>query len=204
MNITPRERRSLAFLALSLVLSAIYYVWISSSSAPAVVAATPSESTISTSEARLARLRDTAATVPAKEAILKDVQRQLAQRERGVIQAPTLAQAQAQMIQVVRGILEAETPRIDIRGQELGTIAPLGDAYGVTTVAVQIECGIEKVVNVLAALSARPELIYTDSIRVTSANNPKEKTVGVRLAVAGVVPRSLVPRNLIKKGGVTP
>lgn len=206
MSLSARERRSLAALGVSIVLSAIYYFATSSSGAPAVVPAAASAGSVAANEARLLRLRDVAATVPAKDAVLQDVQKQLAQREKGIIQAPTVPQAQAQIIQIVRGVLDAETPPIQIRAQELGSIAPLGDAYGVTSVAVQIECSVETLVNVLAALSARPELIYTDGVRVTSANNPKEKTLGVRLAVAGVVPRALLPRNQqnTKKGAGAP
>lgn len=197
MTLSARERRLIALMCVSIVLSVIYYFVTRSSGVPAVVQATPSTESVKSAELRLARLRDAAATVPGKESILKDVRAQLAQREKGIIQAPTVAQAQAQITQIVRSVLDAEMPPIPIRSQELGMIAPLGDAYGVTSIAVQIECSIEKVVNVLAALSARPELIYTDDIRITSANNPKEKTVGVRIAVAGVVPRALVPKSAL-------
>jgi hypothetical protein len=51
-------------------------------------------------------------------------------------------------------------------------------------------------VNFLAALTTEPQLLATDDVRVTSTN-AKEKTVGVRLTLAGVVPRSLVP---VRKG----
>jgi len=47
-------------------------------------------------------------------------------------------------------------------------------------------------VNVLAAIPAQPELIATDDLRVMSSN-AKEKTIGVRLTLSGVVPRRLVP-----------
>jgi hypothetical protein len=51
-------------------------------------------------------------------------------------------------------------------------------------------------VNFLAALTHETELVATNEVRVTSAK-PKEKTVSVRLTLAGAVPRSLVPA---KKG----
>ena len=50
--------------------------------------------------------------------------------------------------------------------------------------------------NFLAALTAEPELLATNEIRVISANQ-KEKKIGVRLTLAGVVPRKIVPE---KKG----
>jgi hypothetical protein len=58
-------------------------------------------------------------------------------------------------------------------------------------VAVQIECRIDQLVNLLAGLQSEPELVATSDLRVLSSN-AKEKTVSVRLAVSGVVPRRLV------------
>jgi hypothetical protein len=59
-------------------------------------------------------------------------------------------------------------------------------------VTVQIECGIDQLVNILVGLAARPELIASNELRITSSN-AKDKTIGVRLMVSGVVPRKLVP-----------
>src|SRR5437867_2932812 len=94
------------------------------------------------------------------------------------------------------GFSAAENPPIEIRATEIGSVSPLGDAYGAAGVAVQIECRVEQRVNLLAGIAARPELISTTELRVASAN-PKDKTVGVRLGIVGVVPRKLVPE---KKG----
>jgi hypothetical protein len=44
----------------------------------------------------------------------------------------------------------------------------------------------------LADITAAPELIATDQLRIGAAN-PKDKTMNVRLAVLGAVPRKLVP-----------
>ena len=59
---------------------------------------------------------------------------------------------------------------------------------------MQIECRIDQLVNLLAALQAQPELVATSDLRVLSSN-AKEKTVAVRLTVSGVVPRRLVPEK---------
>jgi hypothetical protein len=89
-------------------------------------------------------------------------------------------------------------PPVEIRATELGGVRALGDAYGEAVVAVQIDCRIDQLVNILAALPSQPELLATSDLRVVSAN-AKEKTVGVRLTVSGVVPRRLVPEK--KNGG---
>jgi hypothetical protein len=153
------------------------------------VAATDS---VGTAEKQLAKLRATAATVPQKQEVLKQVSGDLALREKGIINADTAQQAQAQIIQVLRKLGDDENPRVEIRAQELGAVRPLGDIYGEVLVSVQVECGIDQLVNILTGLAARPELIASNELRVTSAN-PKNKTIGVHLTVSGVVPRKLVP-----------
>jgi hypothetical protein len=197
MTMQPRDRRALALLAVSAILALAVRFWPSSDSTVAVVA--PAGNPVKQAETRLARLRESAATVPAKEEILKKVSADLAAREKGIITADTAAQAQAQLIQIVRRLGAAESPAIEIRSTELNGIRPLGDAYGEASVSVQIECRIDQLVNLLAALESQPELVATRDLRVTSSN-AKEKTVGVRLSVSGVVPRRLVPEKS-KSGG---
>ena len=189
MNLRPRDRRALAWLAVSALLGLVIHFWPASDSAAAVVA--PMGDPVALAETRLARLRETAATVPGKESVFKKVSAELATRETGIIQADTGAQAQAQVIQIIRSLGAAETPPIEIRSTELTPVRPFGDSYGEVSAAVQIECRIDQLVNLLAALQAEPQLVATSDLRVLSSN-AKEKTVSVRLAVSGVVPRRLV------------
>ncbi len=193
MTIPPRVRRVLAGMAAIEVVALIYTYWPTSSTH--VVAA--SVDSVAFAEKRLAKLRDTAATVPAQEEIAQRVSSELADREKGLITADTAPQAQAQLIQIIRRLGAAETPPIEIRATELGVIAPLGDGYGQANVSVQIECRIDQLINLLASLGSQPELISTSDLRIIPANL-KDKTLGVRLTVTGIVPRKLVPE---KKGG---
>lgn len=146
------------------------------------------------SEARLAKLRETAAAVPAKETIAKQTAAELALREKGMILADTAAQAQAQLLEIIRRT--GKDSGIDVRGAEEMKIRPLADDYGEVVVAVSFTCRIEQFVNFMTDLANRPELLATNDIRVAAAN-PKEKTVLVRVGLSGVVPRKLVP---VKKG----
>jgi hypothetical protein len=189
MNLGPRDRRALAWLAVAALLGLVIHFWPANDSTAAVVA--PAGDAVALAETRLARLRETAATVPAKEDVLKKVSAELATREKGIINADTAAQAQAQVIQIIRRLGAAETPPIDIRSTELTPVRPFGDSYGEASVAVQIECRIDQLVNLLAGLQSEAELVATSDLRVLSSN-AKEKTVSVRLAVSGVVPRRLV------------
>lgn len=159
-----------------------------------VAAVTPAADSIPLAERRLERLRRVAATVPGKEAVLKQVNEELAAREKGIIAADTVPQAQAQLLEVIRRI--GQENGIDARGAEEMRVRPLSADYGEVSVAVQFTCRIEQMVNFLAAVANEPQLLATSEIRVSTAN-PKDKTVQVRLVLSGVVPRKLVPE---KKG----
>jgi hypothetical protein len=188
----PRYRRALASLAVSVVLSGLYYAY-TWYSIPATVAPAAGADSASSAERLLDRLRQTAAAVPQKQAILESVQAELDQREEKFITGDTAAQAQAQLLQNLRRLCASANPPIEVRNVELGSVVPLGDYYGAANVAILIDCPIEQLVNLLTAIASQPELIYTSELRLTSQNNPKEKTVGVRIGVTGVVSRALIP-----------
>jgi len=145
-------------------------------------------------EKRLAKLRETMATVPGKEKIAKQAAAQLAMREKGMILADTAAQAQAQLLEIIRRV--GKDDGIDVRGAEEMKVRPLADDYGEVVVAVSFTCRIDQFVNFMSDLANRPELLATSDIRVATGN-PKEKTLSVRQGLSGVVPRKLVPE---KKG----
>jgi hypothetical protein len=197
VTLQSRDRRALAILSAVAVIAGVYLLWPDSSGPAVAVAAPASIDSVPAAEKRLGQLREIAAGLPAKEEILKTVTADLARREKGLIAAETKDQAQAQLIQIVRGVGRAENPPVEIRAVELGAMKPLGDAYGEIDLAVNIECRIEQLVNILAGLAARPEMIANTDLRITSAN-AKEKTVGVRLGVMGIVARKLVD---VKKDG---
>lgn len=189
MTFSPGFRRAMAWTLVSGVISLIWTYWQSSSPATVAVAATDS---VGMAEKHLAKLREAAATVPQKQDVLKQLSGDLALREKGIVNADTAQQAQAQIVQVLRKLGHDENPPVEIRSQEYGEVRKLGDIYGEVFVSVQVECGIDQLVNMMVGLAARPELIASNDLRVTSAN-PKNKTIGVRLTVSGVVPRKLVP-----------
>src|SRR6516164_4633819 len=161
MTLQPRDRRALGLLGAAVVVSAGVYFWPAANTAPKVVA---SAGSVSGEEKRLARLRDLAALTPQKEQILKTVSAELAKREAGLIQADTAPQARAHLLEVLRRLCAGES--IEVRSADLGNIGPLGDAYGSVSVAVQVECRIEQLVNLLAAIAAQPELIATTDLRI--------------------------------------
>ena len=191
MKLQSRDKRAL--LLLGGASAAWFLMWMllpKRGASVAVESALP----VSQAEQRLARLRQSAAGVPGKEELLKQVTAELAERDNGVIQAETAAQALAQLLEVVRRAAKAQTPPLDIKSAELGQVARLGGDYGEIQIAVSFEARIEELLNLLAELTRQPEIVATREMRIVTAN-PKEKTLSVRLAVAAVVPRRLVPEK---------
>ena len=197
MTLQPRDRRALALLVVAaLIWFAADRLWTADSPAGVVV---PAGNPVTLAETRLAKLREAAATVASKDEIVKQVTADLAPREKGMIATETAAQAQARLLQIVRGLGAAENPPVEIRGTELNPIRPLGETYGEASVTVQIDCRMDQLVNLMAAVQSQPEWIATRDLRVLSAN-AREKTVSARFTVSGVVPRRLVPEKP-KTGG---
>ena len=159
---------------------------------PAVVAASESAPM---AEKRLARLRQIAATVPGKEALMKQASGELDSREKGMLKAETSAQAQAQLQELLHKVGAANG--VDIRGIEDMRVKLLGADYGEASVTVRFTCLIEQLVNLLAALATQPELISTNQIQIAGSAD-KSKVIQVRLTLSGVVSRKLAQE---KKSG---
>jgi hypothetical protein len=202
MTISARDQK---LLGAWVVLVAIGYWFLRPDAGPVSLPTSANQETVAMAEQRLARLKDIAATASAKQEILKNVSAELAMREQGLIRAETVQQAQAQMITILRQLLGIETPTIEIRSMEMMPVEPFGDAatgvsYGLAPVRLQFECRMAQLVNVLAGLAAKPQLMGTRDFQIL-ASNTKEKTVRVALTVVGVVPKELVPdKNKDKKG----
>jgi hypothetical protein len=194
MSTGTLDRRTALLLVLGVAVVLALRFMVFGDKPASVVAASDS---IPMTEKRLAKLRAEVATVPGKEKVARVVLSDLAAREKGMVRADTAAQAQAQLLEIVRRTGKDEG--IDVRGAEEMRVRPLASDYGEVIVAVTFNCRIDQFVNFMADLANLPELVATSDIRVTTANvaNPKEKTVTVRLALSGVVPRKLVPE---KKG----
>jgi hypothetical protein len=186
--------RRLLYLAGSLAVSvALRYTVFTGDSRP-VSAAAPVTS-VPVAERRLDKLREQAATVASKEAILKTARADLELRDKGVIKADTAAQAQAHLLDTIHRI--AANNGFDARGaDQFSEVRPLGTDYGVVSVTESFTCGIEQLVNFLSILSNEPEILATSDLHITGGSD-KNKNVQVRLSISGVVSRNLVPK---KKG----
>jgi type II secretion system (T2SS) protein M len=192
VTLTSRDKRALIGLGVVGGLMIVYAIV--SSSGDVVAVATPATPEIA--EKRLARARQLAAIAPHRDEILRQVSRELADREKGLLQADTAAQAQAQLLQIMRRLLKAQAPPVELKSVEIGQPRPFGEDYGEVSVGIVFDCRIEQLVNLLSDITAQPEVIATSELRIGQAA-AKEKLLPVRLIVTGLVERRLIPQ---KKG----
>jgi len=189
--LSDRDKKLLALWAV-VVMGAVYF-WPSSTDTDTVGAVQSVELT----EKRVARLRRLAAAAPGRQEILRKVSDELVKREKGLIVAETAPQAQAQLLQIVRRVAQAQQPALVFKGTEFASPRPLGQSYGEVVMTVSMDAGIEQVINFLADIGNQVELISVSDLQMTQVTG-KQKLVPVRVTFTGIVPRKLAPE---RKGG---
>lgn len=194
MTLTDRDKRALRLLGAALVIAFLY--WIATRSPSSATSVAAAVDTVERSEKQLTALRTSLATVDGKEAVMKQAAAELADREKGLLPGDTANQAQAQLLQIINRVAKEQVPPLEIHQAEFAQPRPFGDAYGLVTVTVSLDCRTDELLNLVAGLSQQPELIATEEFRTGTAN-PKTKSMPTRMAISGIVPRKLVPE---KKG----
>jgi hypothetical protein len=189
-DLSTRNQRALVILCVAVLLMLGYRMFFAGSSQEAVSGI----DSVPLAERRLASLRQIVVKLPAKEADLKQVENEVALREKTIIAAGTKDQAQARLLEVARRVGSANG--IEIRGGDFQTPKTFGDAYGEVFAGVTFTCRIEQFVNFFADLSREPDLLAPSELTMQSADQ-KAKTLNVRMVLSGVVLRKLVPE---KKG----
>ena len=191
MTISDRDKRAIKMLALVTVPGLIWMVWPSSDDAAKPVAIAVAN-TPAGLEQQLQRLRGKEAQIPAKQGLLKDLQGQLKVRENGLIIADTLPQAQAMLAGFVRQVARQEG--FELRNVAIAQPSIYGGEYGQIAVQISAECRVEQVVNFLADLTKRPELMSTEEMRI-NLGNPQSKSLQFGVTISGLVPKRLVPEK---------
>jgi len=191
VNLSKRDRTALMLLGGAVgIYLLLQFVVLRDNNAPDSAAVSMSTDQL---RQRVARLRQIAASLPVREALLKQTDADLAERERGVIQAATAAEAQSEVVQTAQRIGKAN--EIDVHSGDFPAPRAFGD-YAIVYTNISFDCHIEQLLNFLADLTREPQLIVPSEERIT-ATNPKDKTMTVRMLLAGVVAKKLLPE---KKG----
>ncbi len=195
MTVGTLDRRKLVMFGVSVAVTLLLRFVVLTDRAPEVVSVTESAPV---AEQRLQRVREMAATVSGKQAMLVKAMAELKTRESGMIVADTAAQAEAQLLDIVHRVADANG--FDARGAEqLSDARPLGTDYAQVAVTQTFTCRIEQLVNFLSQLADEPQILFVTDLHV-SGGSDKKKAITVRLGLGGVVSKKLVP---VKKGGAS-
>lgn len=189
MTMTTRDRRALIVLAVAGVALAIYLLATGSGTTPTAQVVSLNSTQL---RQRLAQLRQTAAVLPAREVLLKQATADLADREHGIIQAGTAAEAQSELLQTA--VRLGKTNGLEVRSSDFGAPKVFGD-YGIVYATVSFDCHVEQLLNFLADLTREPELIVPSEERIVASGNAKDKMMTVRMVLAGVVAKKLIPEK---------
>lgn len=189
MTVSARDRKMLMLLGGAIVVFLLLqYVILPPPHASSVE---PVAQTSEQLRQNVAQLRQTAAALPVRESLLKQVDADLADREHGIIQAGTAAEAQSELLQIAQRV--GKSNGLDIRSGELAPPKTFGD-YGLVYAGVTFDCQIEQLLNFLADLTREPELIVPSEEHITSGD-PKKKVMTVRMVLAGAVAKKLIPEK---------
>jgi hypothetical protein len=190
VTLTSRDRRALIGLAAAGCVLALL-VMLPNNSAPTAQGTSMTPAQL---RQRVTLLRQTAAALPVREALLKQADADLDDRERGIIQAASAAEAQAQLVLTAQRV--GKTNSLEVRSSDFTPPKVFGD-YGIVYATISFDCHIEQLLNFLADLTREQELIVPSEQRITSSANSKDKMMAVRIVLAGIVAKKLIPE---KKG----
>lgn len=193
-QLQSRDQRALLLLVAALAIAALLQLDLF---APGSSSDT-SGSSIEAAEQRLLLAQVKARQLPMAEAELDAVKRQVDLLEQGLLKSETAALAQAEMQQLVGDLLAAEG--ISMESSQFGTVQLDGEDYAQVPINVNFQCGIEQLVNLMAAVANAPELLATRRIRVTPENHAT-KSVRVMMTVAGLLPADRTPELKRKAAG---
>jgi Tfp pilus assembly protein PilO len=182
---SQRDRRALLLLGAALVVFLVMQFGVLPHSGAGPESSTP----VGVLEKRLARLQQVERQKPRAAAAAEAASRDLAEVEKGLLKAATPAQASAEMQQLLRDLLRGQG--MNMQSSEFGPIRPAGEDYAQVPLTVNFSCGIEQWINFMAALRNAPQVLSTIEVRMASADM-RNKTVQVRMIVAGYIPASLV------------
>ncbi len=182
---SQRDRRALLLLGAALVVFLVLQFGVLPRSGAGPESSTP----VGVLEKRLARLQQVERQKPRAAAAAEAASRDLAEVEKGLLKAATPAQASAEMQQLLRDLLRGQG--MNMQSSEFGAIRPAGEDYAQVPLTVNFNCGIEQWINFMAALRNAPQVLSTVEVRLANADT-RNKTVQVRMIVAGYIPASLV------------
>lgn len=185
---SQRDRRALILLGAAVALFLVLQLDVLAPSSAGGSSA--SGAALDALEQRLQLAQVQARQRPLTEAELSAAQKRLAKVEGRLLESADPALAQAEMRSVVGQLLDAEG--IPLRASRFSPVKLEQDLYAQVPLVVEFTCGIEQMVNFMAAVANSSRLLATRDIRIRP-DKPEVKSVNVTMTVAGFLPMDRAP-----------
>lgn len=193
-----RDRRALILLGVAVTLFLVLQLDMFSPSSAGGAAA--SDAALDALEQRLQLAQVQARQRPLTEAELSAAQKRLEKVESRLLESADPALAQAEMRSLVGQLLDAEG--IPLRASRFSPVKLEQDRYAQVPLVVEFTCGIEQMVNFMAAISNSSRLLATRDIRIRP-DKPEVKSIAVVMTVAGFLPLDRAPELAEKAAGAS-
>lgn len=195
---SQRDRRAL--IALGVVVALFLVLQLDVFAPGASSGSSASGAALDALEERLQLAQVQARQRPLTEAELSAAQRRLEKVESRLLESADPALAQAEMRSLVGQLLETEG--IPLRSSRFSPVKLEKDRYAQVPLIVEFTCGIEQMVNFMAALSNSSRLLATREIRIRP-DKPEVKSIAVTMTVAGFLPMDRAPELAKQAAGAS-
>jgi len=185
-SLSQRDRRALVALTAAVVVFLVFQFDLLPARRPVAASSTSIEG----AEKRLRRLQESARQKPRVAAEAAAAAQALAEAEKGLLAAATPAVASAQMLEILKELLRSHG--ISLQTSEFGPVKPVGEDYAQVPLTIGFSCGIEQWINLMSALRNAPQVLASQDLRI-APGDPKNKSMHVRMVVAGYIRASLLP-----------
>jgi Tfp pilus assembly protein PilO len=194
---SQRDRRALILLGVALALFLVLQLdmFKPSSAGPAA-----SDAALDALEQRLQLAQVQARQRPLTEAELNAAQKRLDKVESRLLESADSALAQAEMRSLVGQLLDGEG--IPLRASRFGAVKLEQDRYVQVPLVVEFTCGIEQMVNLMAAAANSSMLLATRDIRIRP-DKAEVKSIAVTMTIAGFLPLERAPELAEKAAGAS-
>ena len=190
-KLSAREKRLVLALVPTLLLTLWALFWPEGGAAP-VGANLDVPKAIDAAKKRIDDARAIQAALPKQMDAKKALDAQLSALDKRLIGGETVAQAQAQLLQLCRKLARQQGAALELRASDIGPTQMAGD-YAEISLNVAFDCQVEGLLNLLADFSAQPELLAWKDVRIASTDN-KNKRMSVTMNLYSVIPRKLLPK----------
>ena len=180
MEINQRDKRALWAVGAALALFVLFRFGIF----PAWDLLQEASANLPDRQKTLEKYREVIQEAEVRRAEISSLEAQLREAEAGLLASETAALASAEMQELVKQLMAAQS--IEIRSSAFLLARPLGDDYLQVPLGLQFHCSLDQLARFLEEIVRGPKRLAISSLALQTAN-AREKLISVNMNVAGIM-----------------